>query len=307
MGGGDDPANNGHVESEINQLKRRVRLLLRNAKQDWTKWPNALRYATEQRLRTQLCSLGVSVSPMLPYAAQVAVKRKRWRDPGVTAPPYVEGIHLSPSPHMNLGWVVKTVDDRIVHVREAIVPDPPGDEVAIQLQEEEREPVMLEEGDTPRRIIGKQNPGKKQRISLPEQGTYGRVYEDQESQEENEPTPLLLLKRLCRDPMNPAVRCFRGGIEGNLDEEDMFKDLESTKRVCALGRRGNLDERTDLRKNSALEGIGDLGRRGNLDEKRKDRAWGGAGDLGQSGNLCEKTGLSKDRALRGAGEVRVAT
>ena len=47
FGGGDDPANNGHVESEINQLKRRVRFLLRSEKQDWTKWPNALRYATE--------------------------------------------------------------------------------------------------------------------------------------------------------------------------------------------------------------------------------------------------------------------
>ena len=145
LGGGDDPANNGHVEAEINQLKRRVRFYLRKAGQDWEPWPNALRHATEERLRNQLASLGVSVSPMLPYAAKVVVKRKRWHDPGVLAPPYVEGTLLSPSPHMNLGWVVRTLENRIVHVREAIVPDPLGDQVAVQLQEEESEPIMLEE------------------------------------------------------------------------------------------------------------------------------------------------------------------
>lgn len=166
-GGGDDPANNGHVESEINQLKRRVRLFLRKAGQDWTHWPDALRHATEERLRNQLSCLGVSVNPMLPYAARVVVKRKRWHDPGVLAPPYVEGILLSPSPHMNVGWVVRTSEDRIVRVREAIVPDPLGDEVAVQLQEEEKEPFMLEEPEKPRRIIGKQSPAEHRRIPLP--------------------------------------------------------------------------------------------------------------------------------------------
>ena len=54
--GGDDPANNGHVESEIGQLKRRVRLLLSHTKQTVDSWPSAIRYAAEERFRTQMKS-----------------------------------------------------------------------------------------------------------------------------------------------------------------------------------------------------------------------------------------------------------
>ena len=56
--GGDNPASNGHVESEVNQLKRRTRLLLRQAGLSATSWPIALRYAAEDRLRHQLEGLG---------------------------------------------------------------------------------------------------------------------------------------------------------------------------------------------------------------------------------------------------------
>ena len=56
--GGDNPSSNEHVESEVNQLKRRTRLLLRQAGLPATSWPIALRYAAEDRLRHQLEGLG---------------------------------------------------------------------------------------------------------------------------------------------------------------------------------------------------------------------------------------------------------
>ena len=59
LGGGDDPANNGHVESEIGQLKRRLRLTLRQAGQKPESWPQALRWVAEQRMRDQLSTFGV--------------------------------------------------------------------------------------------------------------------------------------------------------------------------------------------------------------------------------------------------------
>lgn len=67
LGGGDDPANNGHVESEIGQLKRRLRLTLRQAGQDATCWPQALRWVAEQRMRDQLSTFGVKKTPMVSY------------------------------------------------------------------------------------------------------------------------------------------------------------------------------------------------------------------------------------------------
>ena len=175
LGGGDDPANNGHVESEVNQIKRRVRLLLRSAGQDVSKWPNALRFAVEERMRNQLEKLGVSTMPMIPYGSSVLVKRKRWHDAGVLAPPYVEGELLSPSPQMRHGWVVRTLENRIVHVREAIVPSSLGDEVALELKENSPQRIDVEEAPPARRIYGKQHPRNVERIPLPLPEVFGSV------------------------------------------------------------------------------------------------------------------------------------
>ena len=41
IGGGDDPANNGHCEAEVNQLERRARLHLRNAGFTKEGWPTS--------------------------------------------------------------------------------------------------------------------------------------------------------------------------------------------------------------------------------------------------------------------------
>ena len=126
----------------------------------------ALRYVTEERMRNQLGSLGVDMPPMVPYYASVLVKRKRWHDAGVLAPPYVEGKLISPSPTMFNGWVVRSQEGRVLHVREALLPDPVGEEVALELQELEKPPLEFEEPPK-RRIHGKQRPVDMPRIMIP--------------------------------------------------------------------------------------------------------------------------------------------
>ncbi|CAL1157000.1 unnamed protein product [Cladocopium goreaui] len=183
FGGGDDPANNGHVEAEINQLKRRTRLYLRNAGFTNDEWPTALRYSAEERMRVQLSALGVTMMPMLPYGASVVVKRKRWHSPGVLAPPYVNATLLTASPNMSQGWVVRSEAGQVLHVREAILPASLGEQVAMELREESAALPQLEERDdngavaepSRRRLVGKQPPSNRSGIALPDREAYGPV------------------------------------------------------------------------------------------------------------------------------------
>ena len=137
---GDGPQSNGRCEAEVNQLKRRTRLLLHTALQDNSHWPQALRCATEERLRKQMESLGSPTSKILEYDAKVLVKRKRWHDKGnLLAPPFVQARILCPSPDMTSGWLVKTTEDgQVLHSREAILPDPLGDQAQLKLEEDHR-------------------------------------------------------------------------------------------------------------------------------------------------------------------------
>ena len=64
-------------------------------------------------------------------------------------PPFVEARMLCASPMMTSGWVVKTLDEQVLHVREAILPTPLGDRVQMQLEEIENP------GKPPYRLRGK--------------------------------------------------------------------------------------------------------------------------------------------------------
>ena len=155
--GGDDASSAGHIESEVNQVKRRMRLVLRQAGLEHVSWPIALRYVVEERRRSQLEKLGTPCLPMLPFGASVLVKRKRWHDRGHLAPPFVQG----PSHLMHHGWTVRTEDDQVVHVREAVVPSSLADQVALELQETTlgSNPPRMDECDAPpvppHRLYGK--------------------------------------------------------------------------------------------------------------------------------------------------------
>lgn len=157
---GDDPAANGRVEAEVHQVKRRTCALLHHAGLSNASWPTAIRFAAEQRLRSQLRHLGCIAPPVLPFMQEVAVKRKRWNNAGVLANPFVMGRVLCPSPQMTSGWVVRTTDGNLMHVREAIIPSQVGDQVIVQLQEHPPPPIPVDEheseGPPRRRLHGKQ-------------------------------------------------------------------------------------------------------------------------------------------------------
>ena len=68
---GDDPASNGHAESEVRQIKRRVRFKLAEHGCEVGSWPDAIRYVAAERRRQQLENLGVPCLPTLPYRGKV--------------------------------------------------------------------------------------------------------------------------------------------------------------------------------------------------------------------------------------------
>jgi len=224
--GGDDASSAGHIESEVNQVKRRMRLVLRQAGLEHVSWPIALRYVVEERRRSQLERLGTPCLPMLPFGASVLVKRKRWHDRGHLAPPFVQGTLLGPSHLMHHGWTVRTEDDQVVHVREAVVPSSLADQVALELQETTlgSNPPRMDECDAPpvppHRLYGKQ--------SFPGQPPIPRVNIPPEDVKLDEYSPSI----------SPAEATGGEDVDGIREEveklfEEAFGEGDGGSRVCA--------------------------------------------------------------------------
>eukprot|EP00435_Cladocopium_sp_Y103_P069220 s75_g32.t3 len=77
---GDEPSANARAENQLKLLKGRTRTLMKTAKCELTYWPLALRYASEERFRTQLRECGVPAPPMLPFGIRAYAKKKAWQD-----------------------------------------------------------------------------------------------------------------------------------------------------------------------------------------------------------------------------------
>ena len=116
---GDDPQSNGRAEAEVQQVKRRLRLILHQSQVEPDLWPGAIRHAAEERCRQQLQHLGIAVQPMHRFGAMVAVRSKRWHKAGQIANPFVSMQLVGPSPLMTSGWVVRR-NNKVQHVRAAI-------------------------------------------------------------------------------------------------------------------------------------------------------------------------------------------
>ena len=112
---GDDPASNGHIGSEVNQLKRKTRVKLAETGCGSDQWPMATRHGAEERKREQMEVLGDN--------AVVYVKMKKWHKEGGLAPSFAKGRILRSCPLMSDGWVVELTDGKILHVREAVKPN----------------------------------------------------------------------------------------------------------------------------------------------------------------------------------------
>ena len=137
---GDDAQANGRIEQEVNQVKRRLRLLVSEASQPRHFWPTMLRQVVEVRRSYQLQALHVPVPVIVPYSARVLVRQ--------LTPPFAEMTALGPSPLMSAGWTVLSTDGGVQHARHVVVPDPTADQVRLELQ-------LLTDADR-RRLTGKQ-------------------------------------------------------------------------------------------------------------------------------------------------------
>ena len=132
--GGDDHAANGRIEAEICQVKRRMRICLGAAKAPLEEWPMALRHAVHQRHQVQMKALGMEAVMPLPYRSLVMVKLKRWHKGGGLETPFVAGQLLGPSPHMHVGWIVRTAEGNIQHAHTVVHPDPLASQAILELE-----------------------------------------------------------------------------------------------------------------------------------------------------------------------------
>ena len=146
---GDDPQANGRAEAEVQQVKRRMRLIIHQAQVEPELWPGAIRHAAEERCRQQLSRLGVPAQPMLRFGSKVAVRTKRWHKAGQLVNPFISMQLVGPSPLMTSGWVVRH-QGRVQHVRTALQPSPEADQAALELQEIDADIIR-------RRVTGKQS------------------------------------------------------------------------------------------------------------------------------------------------------
>ena len=125
MTGGDEGPSNGRIESEVHQVKRRLRLLIKESGLEEKWWPGVARYVGEERLRHQCRKMGVPSPPLLPIGGRVTVKSKRWRRAGFgpLTPPFRTMTLMGPSPFMTQGYVLFE-DGQVQHARVAVSTDP---------------------------------------------------------------------------------------------------------------------------------------------------------------------------------------
>ena len=145
MTSGDTPQENGRVESEIGQVKRRLRLMLAESKLPRVNWPSIARWVGEQRCRSQLAQLGIPTKPMISPGTKVMVKQKLWnKKQGALSNPYKRMTLLGPSPLMSSGWVVKD-GNKVQHAKVVVVEAANSEAARLELEEAR-----------PRRLQGKQ-------------------------------------------------------------------------------------------------------------------------------------------------------
>ena len=153
MTGGDEGPSNGRIESEVQQVKRRLRLLVKESGLGEKYWPGIARWIGQERLRAQLQEVGVPVKPLLPIGAWVTVKTKRWHRAGFgpLVPPFRTMTLMGPSPLMSTGYVLMD-GTQVQHSRLAVQTDPNADRAVLELQ------AVENPGKPDRRFRGKQPP-----------------------------------------------------------------------------------------------------------------------------------------------------
>ena len=98
---------NGRIESEVQQVKRRLRMLVRESGLGERFWPGIPRYVGQERLQSQLQTLGAPTKPLLPIGSKATVKTKRWHRAGhgPLVPPFRTMTLMGPPPLVSTGYV----------------------------------------------------------------------------------------------------------------------------------------------------------------------------------------------------------
>ena len=153
MTGGDEGPSNGRIETEVQQVKRRLRMLVRESGLGEELWPGIARYVGEERLRHQCIKLGVPCTRLMPIGARVTVKTKRWHRAGFgpLIPPFRTMTILGPSPFMTEGYVLRE-GQQVQHARVVVLTDPMADRAVLELQE------VPDPSRPSHRVMGKQPP-----------------------------------------------------------------------------------------------------------------------------------------------------
>ena len=205
MTGGDENPSNGRIEAEVQCIKRRVRLLIKESGLEERYWPGIVRHAGEERMRLQLRRLGVPCKPLLPVGAMVTVKTKRWHRAGFgpLIAPFRTMRLMGPSPLMSTGYVLEA-DGHVQHARLAVQTDPTADRAVLELQavDNPARPQHRLHGKQPRDPLLPQLPRPLQRSDAE------LLQELQREEEPLEPPPQLALED--QDPLHA------------LDPDDMY-------------------------------------------------------------------------------------
>ena len=147
---GDEGPSNGRIEAEVHQVKRRLRLLIKESGLEERWWPGIARYVGEERLRRQCAHLGVPSAPLLPIGGRATVKTKRWHRAGFgpLTPPFRTMTLMGPSPFMSQGYVLFD-SGHVQHARVAVQTDPTAERAVLELQ-------AVQDPERPhQRVVGK--------------------------------------------------------------------------------------------------------------------------------------------------------
>ena len=124
-------------------MKKRLRMLVRESGLG----EGIARYVGQERLKSQLPSLGVPTKPLLPIGLKITVKTKRWHrlGQGPLVPAFRTMTLMGPSPLMSTGYVCME-GSQLQHSKLVIKTDPGADRAVMELVEVDPDVVKATAG-----------------------------------------------------------------------------------------------------------------------------------------------------------------
>ena len=121
----DEPMTNGRCEAELGMVRGLARAAMKSAGCSMDKWPLAVRYASECRMRDQLRSMGVPCPAVLPFGLRAFAKRKTWHKSSSWEMPNLPVILWGPAHDMTMtsgGYFAELPDGKCLRSTAIIAP-----------------------------------------------------------------------------------------------------------------------------------------------------------------------------------------